>query len=273
MTKETTLKLYHFKCPNCGATLATDVKNHHARCEYCGNEFYLSEETEMSAGKDNQDDGKKNPAVLTERVSEEERTADDPERQKKSHSHDFLIVVLFLVIGLVLNFFFDKESPGDIVPGTDLHRFFMELRPDSTPQSVEALAQKHKLHFFRIEKAVNSETANIDYYKIAKTMENTLDKQNVNSETVEIEFDIARNNAFRLAVYSDPEHIVSRALLFKYGTYYSLSGEETQAKDMAGYYYYNNSLRSAPGEQKTHPPYVKCADAAEALKLIYTYRK
>lgn len=267
------MKVYNIKCPNCGATLATDVKNHHARCEYCGNEFYLSEETEKSAGKENQDDGKKNPAVLAERVSAEDRRAVDPERKKKSRSRDVLIVALFLILGLALNFFFDKESPRDIVPGTDLHRFFMELRLDSTPQNVEALAQKHKLRFFRIEKAVNSETANINYYKIAKTMENTLDKQNVNNEAVEIEFDIARNNAFRLAVYSDPAHIVSRALLFKYGSYYSLSGEETQAKDMAGYYYYNNSLRSAPGEQKTHPPYVKCADAAEALKMIYTYRK
>ena len=103
-------------------------------------------------------------------------------------------------------------------------------------------------------------------------METALDKQGAHGETVEIEFDLAKNNAFRLAVYSDPEHIISHALLFKYGTYYSLSAEETQ-KDATGYYYYNNSLRSTPGEQKSHPPYLKCADAAEALKRIYTYRK
>ena len=104
-------------------------------------------------------------------------------------------------------------------------------------------------------------------------MDITLGKQDVNAETVEIEFDIAKKNAFRLAVYSDPEHIVSHALLFKYGTYYNLSAEETQAKEKAGYYYYNNSLRSSSGEQKTYPPYLKCADAVEALKMIYTYKK
>ena len=71
------MKLYNFKCPNCGATLTTDVKNHHARCEYCGNEFQISEETETSAGHDNQEDGKKTPTVVTERTSEEVSTAGD----------------------------------------------------------------------------------------------------------------------------------------------------------------------------------------------------
>ena len=69
------MKLYNFKCPNCGATLTTDVKNHHARCEYCGNEFHISDETETSAGLDNQEDGKKTPTVLPERTSEEVSTA------------------------------------------------------------------------------------------------------------------------------------------------------------------------------------------------------
>ena len=46
-----------------------------------------------------------------------------------------------------------------------------------------------------------------------------------------------------------------------------------KVKDIAGYYYYNNSLRSSAGDQNTRPPYVKCADAAEALKKIYTYKK
>ena len=132
------MKLYNFKCPNCGATLTTDVKNHHARCEYCGNEFHISDETETSAGLDNQEDGKKTPTVLPERTSEEVSTAGNSERQKKSGSRDFLIVALFLIIGLALIFFFDKESPRDIVPKTDLHRFFTELHPDMTPQNVEA---------------------------------------------------------------------------------------------------------------------------------------
>ena len=105
------MKLYNFKCPNCGATLTTDVKSHHARCEYCGNEFHISEETETSAGQDNHDDGKKTPTVLPERTSEEVSTAGNSERQKKSGSRDFLIVALFLIIGLALIFFFDKESP------------------------------------------------------------------------------------------------------------------------------------------------------------------
>ena len=264
-----TLNIYNLKCPNCGATLTTDVKNNHARCEYCGNEFYISEKTAKPAGNENQDTVKKEPTVLTERTSEDSRPAGDSIMQKSSDNHELLIFFLFLIVGLALNFFFDKESPRDIVPKTDLHRFFMELHLDSTPQNVEALAQKYKLHFIRIEKAVNSDTADINCYKIAKTIEAALDKQDVPAETVTIEFDMAKNNAFRLAVYSDPDHIVSRAILLHYGTYYSLSAEETQAKEVAGYYYYNNSLRSAPGEQKTHPPYVKCADAAEALKMIY----
>lgn len=262
------MKIYSLKCPNCGATLATDVKNNRARCEYCGNEFYISEETQNAADKDRQEDEGK---VLTERAPEEGHPPEEPKGGRSSHTRELLIFSLFLIVGLALNFLFDKESPRDIVPQTDLHRFFIELQPDSTPQQVEALAKKHKLYFFRIEKASNSETTNISYYKIAKTGETALNKQGAHAETVEVEFDMAKNNAFRLAVYSDPDHIVSRAILFQYGTYYSLSAEAEQ--DMAGYYYYNNSLRSAPGDKQTNPPYLKCANAVEALKKIYTYRK
>ena len=271
------MKIYNLKCPNCGATLATDVKNNQARCEYCGNEFFISEETEneakQPASNEKMDAAQKKTEAKSEHASDIKPSAADLEKRKKSRIRDVIIVSLIVLTGLILSLVFDKETPQDIVPKTDLHRFFMELHPDSTPQTVEALAQKHKLHFFRTEKAVNSGTANITYYKIAKTMETALDKQGAHAENVEIEFDLAKNNVFRLAVYSDPDHIVSHALLFKYGTYYSLSADESQAKDTAGFYYYNNSLRSTPGEQKSHPPYLKCTDAAEALKKIYTYRK
>ena len=271
------MKIYNLKCPNCGATLTTDVKNNQARCEYCGNEFYISEKTENEtkepAGNEKKEAAQQETAAKSEHASDLKASAADPEKRKRSRIRDVIIVSLIVITGLALSLVFDKKAPGDIVPKTDLHRFFTELSPDSTPQTVEALAQKHKLHFFRTEKAVNSATANITCYKVAKTMETALDKPGAHGETVEIEFDLAKNNAFRLVVYSDPDHIVSHALLFKYGTYYSLSAEEPQAKDTAGYYYYNNSLRSAPGEQKAHPPYLKCEDAAEALKKIYTYRK
>ena len=66
---------------------------------------------------------------------------------------------------------------------------------------------------------------------------------------------------------------VGRDKIFKYGTYNSLSAEDTKGNSLSGYYYYNNSLRSSPGDQKTYPPYLKCADAAEALRKIYTFRK
>lgn len=271
------MKIYNLKCPNCGATLATDVKNNQARCEYCGNEFLISEETEneakQPAGNEKKVAVQKETEANSEHATDVKPSAADLEKRKRSQIRDVIIVSLIVLTGVVLSLVFDKKTPQDIVPKTDLHRFFMELPPDSTPQTVEALVQKHKLHFFRTEKAVNSDTANITYYKIAKTMETALDKQGAHAETVEMEFDLAKNNAFRLAVYSDPDHIVSRALLFKYGTYHFLTAEESQAKEAAGYYYYNNSLRSAPGEQKTHPPYLKCTDAAEALKKIYTYRK
>ena len=271
------MKIYNLKCPNCGATLTTDVKNNQARCEYCGNEFLISEKTEnettQPAGNEKKDAAQKKTEAKSGHAADIKASTADQERRKRSRIRDVIIVSLIVVTGLALSLVFDKKTPQDIVPKTDLHRFFLELSLDCTPQTVEALAQKEKLHFFRTEKAVNSGAADIAYYKVAKTMETALDKQGAHAETVEIEFDLAKNNAFRLAVYSDPDHIVSHALLFKYGTYYSLSAEESQAKDVAGYYYYNNSLRSAPGEQKAHPPYLKCADAAEALKKIYTYRK
>lgn len=269
------LKIYNLKCPNCGATLATDVKNNYARCEYCGNEFYISEDTENEANQadlSNEGDADKYKAKpLPGQVSG--KASADPEKRKKSRVRDFVIIFLFVIIGTALSLLLDKEKPQDIVPKTDLHRFFTELRLDCTPQSIETLTQKHKLHFFRTEKAVNANSANILYYKVAKTMETALDKQGEHGETVEIEFDAEKNNTFRLAVYSDPDHIVGRALLFNYGTYYSLSADNANAKNLTGYYYYNNSLRSAAGEQKTHPPYLKCADATEALKMIYTYKK
>ena len=271
------LKIYNLKCPNCGATLTTDIKSNYAKCDYCGNEFHISEQTEngtkQPTDSEKENSFQKEAEAKPEHSSKEKASAAYQEKCKKSRTRELIIVSLLILIGLVLSFFFDKNTPQDIVPKTDLHRFFTELSPDSTPQTVEALAQKHKLHFFRTEKAVNSATANITCYKVAKTMETALDKQGSHAETVEIEFDLAKDNVFRLAVYSDPDHIVSHALLFKYGTYYSLSAEKAQATDIAGYYYYNNSLRSAPGEQETHPPYLKCADAKEALKKIYTYRK
>ena len=40
------MKIYNLKCPNCGATLTTDVNNNYAKCQYCGNEFMISEDTE-----------------------------------------------------------------------------------------------------------------------------------------------------------------------------------------------------------------------------------
>ena len=271
------MKIYNLKCPNCGATLSTDVKNNYAKCDYCGNEFVISDDMETEAKQPDRNGDKsaaKNKAgTKPKHTSGSEISAKNTEINKKSRSRDLIIIALFALIGLILNFCLDKEGPQDIVPRTDLHRFFMELRPDCTPQNVETLAQKHKLHFFRTEKAVNATEADTIYYKIAKTNETVLDKKGEHGETVEIEFDAVKNNAFKLAVYADPEHITGRAVLLRYGSYYSLSSEEHKTKNSASYYYYNNSLRSTPGEQKTHPPYLKCTDAVEALKYIYTYKK
>ena len=270
------MKIYNLKCPNCGATLTTDVKNDYAKCQYCGNEFIISEATEPDArhtSRDKEKDAAEKEAKEPEKNPAAQKEADNPEKRKTSRIRDLIIVLLIVAAGLFLSMLLDKEKPHDIVPKTDLHRFFMELRLDSTAQDVETLAQKHKLHFFRTEKMINSVTANVIYYKVAKTNETVLSKQGEHAETVEIEFDMTKDNAFKLAVYTDPEHITARALLFKYGTYYSLSTEEAKTNDFAGYYYYNNSLRSAPGEQEKHPPYLKCANATEALKKVYTYKK
>ena len=270
------MKIYNLKCPNCGATLTTDVKNKHAKCQYCGNEFMISEDAEADEKQSACNKAKEASKIGTEapekRPAAQKETA-NPEKRKASRVRDFIIVFLIVTAGLALSLLLDKEKPQDIVPKTDLHRFFMELRLDSTAQDVETLAQKHKLHYFRTEKAVNSETANVIYYKVAKTNETTLDKQGEHAETVEIEFDMTKDNTFKLAVYKDPEHITASALLFKYGTYYSISAEDSKTNEFAGYYYYNNSLRSTAGEQKAHPPYLKCADATEALKKVYTYKK
>ena len=270
------MKIYNLKCPDCGATLTTDVKSKYAKCQYCGNEFMIFEETEPDAkhpSRDKEKDASEKKAKEPEKNPVAQKEAANSEKRKPSRIRDLIIVLLIVAAGLVLSLLLDKEKPLDIVPKTDLHRFFMELRLDSTVQDVEALAQKHKLHFFRTEKMVNSESANVIYYKVAKTNETVLSKQGEQAETVEIEFDMTKGNAFKLAVYTDPEHITARALLFKYGTYYSLSAKDAKTNDFSGYYYYNNSLRSAPGEQKTHPPYLKCVDATEALKKVYTYKK
>ena len=270
------MKIYSLKCPNCGATLTTDVKNNFAKCQYCGNEFTISEDAEADEKQSARDKAKEAAEKETEapekRPVAQKETA-NPEKRKASRVRDFIIVLLIVTAGLAFSLLFDKEKPQDIVPKTDLHRFFMELRLDSTAQDVETLAQKHKLHYFRTEKMVNSETANVIYYKVAKTNETVLNKQGGHAETVEIEFDMTKDNAFKLAAYTDPEHITARALLFKYGSYYSLSAENPETNEFAGYYYYNNSLRSAAGEQNTHPPYLKCQNAEEALKKIYSYKK
>ena len=270
------MKIYSLKCPNCGATLMTDVKNKYARCQYCGNEFIISEDTEADANPSVRDKAKdaaeKETKESAKHALAQKETA-SPEKRKASRVRDFIIVFLIVTAGLALSLLLDREKQHDIVPKTDLHRFFIELKPESTDQDIETLAQKHKLHFFRTEKAVNSDAPNVIYYKVAKTNETVLGKQGGHAETVEIEFDMTKNNAFKLAVYMDPEHITGRALLFNYGTYYSLSAEDTKTTDFAGYYYYNNSLRSAAGEKNTHPPYLKCADAADALKKVYTYKK
>ena len=257
------MRLYNLKFPNCGATLMTNVKSRYAKCQYCGNEFIISEDTEGDAEKSTRDKTKD---------TAEKETA-NPEKRRASRARDFIIVFLIVAAGLALSLLLDKEKPQDIVPKTDLHRFFMELRLNSTAQDVETLAQKHKLHFFQTEKAINSDTANVLFYKVAKTNETALNKQGEHAETIEIEFDMTKDNAFKLAVYKDPEHITAHVLLFKYGTYYSLSAEDTKTNEFAGYYYYNNSLRSATDEQKTHPPFLKCENAAEALKKVYTYKQ
>ena len=271
------MEIYNLKCPNCGATLSTDVKNNRAKCEYCGNEFVISDDTGTAAKQPDDKDNIKTTDNNGQSESEHEPlkqvSTAGPEKKKRSRIQDFLIVFCIIATGLALSLMFDKERPQDIVPATDLHRFFMELDPNSTPSQAEALAKKHNLHFFKIEKAVNTADANTLYYKIAKTNETALNKKGEHGETVEIEFDATRNDTLMWAVYSDPEHIVSRAILFRYGTYYSLSTDKSRQKDVTGYYFYNNSLRSNPDSKNTGLPYLKCTDAKEALKKIYTYKK
>ena len=53
------MKIYNLKCPNCGATLTTDVKNNYAKCQYCGNEFTISEDAEADEKQSARDKAKK----------------------------------------------------------------------------------------------------------------------------------------------------------------------------------------------------------------------
>lgn len=269
------MKIYNLKCPHCGATLTTDVKNNFAKCQYCGNEFIISEDTEENVTQPgrSKEKGAENKENEAEKKSGKQKESPSPDKRKASRVRDLIIVFIIVAVGLALSLLLDKEKPQDIVPNTDLHRFFMELKPDSTVQDAETLAQKHKLHFFRTEKAIHSDAANVIYYKVAKTNETALNKQGEHAETVEIEFDMAKDNALMWACYSDPGHIVSRALLFNYGTYYSLTADINQQKDVAGYYFYNNSLRSSPDSKGSSLPYLKCSDAAATLRKIYTYKK
>ncbi|MBR4908843.1 MAG: FYDLN acid domain-containing protein [Acidaminococcaceae bacterium] len=138
------MRIYNLKCPNCGATLTTDVKNNYAKCDYCGNEFHISEEMENKTKEPA--DSKKKDAAQKEAEAKPERSSDIKastayqEKRKMSRTSELIIVSLLILTGLVLSYLFDKNTPQDIVPKTDLHRFFMELRPDSTPQTIEALA-------------------------------------------------------------------------------------------------------------------------------------
>lgn len=106
------MKIYNLKCPNCGATLATDIKNNYAKCDYCGNEFVISDDTEKGAeqpdsGKDKRAAGNK-AGTEPKHTSGPESTGKKTGNNKKSHSRDLIFVALFALIALILNFCFDR---------------------------------------------------------------------------------------------------------------------------------------------------------------------
>ena len=105
------MKIYNLKCPNCGATLTTDVKNNYAKCQYCGNEFMISKDTESDEKQSDRNKGK-DAAEKETNVSEmypvEQREASNQRKRKTSRIRDFIIVFLIVTAGLALSLLLDK---------------------------------------------------------------------------------------------------------------------------------------------------------------------
>ena len=114
------MKIYNLKCPNCGATLTTDVKNNYAKCQYCGNEFTISEDAEADEKQSARDKAKEAAEKETEapekRPVAQKETA-NPEKRKASRVRDFIIVLLIVTAGLALSLLFDKEKPFGLFVG------------------------------------------------------------------------------------------------------------------------------------------------------------
>ena len=103
------MKIYNFKCPNCGATLVTDVKNKNAKCQYCGNEFMISEDLEADT---------KQPARNKENDPAEIKTAmpgDNPVPQKSAANPEkvaFVSVSFDRTLEALQNFVNENYLPG-----------------------------------------------------------------------------------------------------------------------------------------------------------------
>lgn len=101
------MKIYNLKCPNCGATLSTDVKNKAAKCDYCGNEFIISEDSENADESKNAVSKEVAPKPQNH-LSEEINAPSNPPKRKKSRTKDYLIVFTIIIVGLILNYIFDR---------------------------------------------------------------------------------------------------------------------------------------------------------------------
>ena len=114
------LKIYNLKCPNCGATLSTDVKNNRARCEYCGNEFYIAEakdnDTKQPERNEKTDDVQAKQDSQQEHAAAANTAAGGAEENSNSHFRDFIIVFFFIMVGVALSLLFDKKRLRTLCP-------------------------------------------------------------------------------------------------------------------------------------------------------------
>lgn len=152
------------------------------------------------------------------------------------------------------------------IPNDDLQKLFMELKFENTIKDIETMAKKYNMKIGK--RNYNGEVC----YKIGKAEKAVSFLQDATGDYIQVSFDSRNNYNFMLAYYHNHTYW-TEAILFKYGSYFDLHINDMNKKEMWGYYYYNNDLRSKMNEKESKPPYIKCSSAHEALARIYTYKK
>ncbi|MBQ9635352.1 MAG: hypothetical protein IJV12_03960, partial [Acidaminococcaceae bacterium] len=78
-----------------------------AKCDYCGNVFIISEDSE-NADESKNVVGKEVAPKPQSHLSEENNAPNNPPKRKKSRTKDYLIAFTIIIVGLILNYIFDR---------------------------------------------------------------------------------------------------------------------------------------------------------------------